>query len=171
MVYPLIYAGQRVTAALLTSMLPLESVKLSGTSRASTTTFSDDPDLTLQLEANATYAVEMYVHAAAVAAGDIKTIWTVPVGATGNKAVMGPSTAALDGNADNITMRSGVHGTSTVVTYNGVRDSSAQFYFFERATIVTISAGTLALQWAQSVSSVSSTIVGAGSYIRAKRTA
>jgi hypothetical protein len=172
MVYPIISAGQRITSSLLTSMLPLETFKTASTTRTSTTVFADDPDLTLQLEANATYFVEIHVVFGALAAEDIKTNWTTPSGSVGNRTANGPGSTALEGNADNVSGKYGLHGYGTTITYNGVRDSASnQAWFIETSKIVTTNAGTCALQWAQGTSGVTGTTVGVGSYMRAKRMA
>lgn len=169
--YPTINAATRVTGALLTSMLPILVNKTVSTDRAATTAFADDPDLQLPLLANATYFVEWDLICGGLAAADIKTSWNVTaVGGSGLKAVVGPGSAAADANADNIAARMGVHGFTTSVSYNGVRDGTAQlFRVYECANLATTAAGLIAVQWAQVTSNATASRVAAGSLGRATR--
>jgi hypothetical protein len=168
-----LYAGQRFTAALAAQMQPDWYVKGTGTTRASTTTFADDPDLIVPVLANKVYLIEFWVKAAALAAADIKTIWNVPAGTTGNRQVVGPGSTAADAGADNITSRWGVHAFATSIAYNGVRDSAANQFWFKEWAIVTVgaTAGNIALQWAQVTSNATGSVVAAGSYARSTQTA
>ncbi|WP_267244344.1 hypothetical protein [Streptomyces sp. PR69] len=177
MVYPDILAGRRITAALLRSMIPMEVYKPSNTDRASTTTLADDPDLTVELEGNATYRVEFWLHFAAInldggsPAGRFKTNWRVPSGATFLRGALGPDQGqSLSGTAGG-QGRWGVHASGTDVTY-GSRDSSTnQCIAIEDGIVFTSSAGTLALQWAQQVSYSGATRLGSGSYMKVRRIA
>ncbi|MGW3437047.1 hypothetical protein ACWDB3_07685 [Streptomyces bacillaris] len=170
--YPLILPGQDITEAMLNAMLPQFAFKAAHTDRASTTVFAADPDLFLPLAANAVYRVEAWLLYGASAAGDFKTSWSVPSGATGNRSVLGPGSTALDGGADNIAGRYGVHNFGTSINYNGVRDSTGNMVFvLEAATVVTASAGDVAVLWAQNASNATATRVGAGSILTARRLA
>ncbi|PZT70207.1 hypothetical protein DN402_31820 [Streptomyces sp. SW4] len=167
--YPVLYAGQRITAGLLSSMLPLEAYKGSDTTRTSTTTTTDDPDLVLTLEGNATYYVEIFIHYAAASTELLKTHWTVPSGATGFRSAWGPTqtVATSDPAGDG---RWGIHGFTTDVQY-GTR-SNANFLTMAKETgnvVTSSSGGTLALKWAQNTAGATGTRVAAGSYMRAKR--
>lgn len=169
--YPTPYAGQRITGSLLLSMLPLEAYKTTNLTRASTTTLVDDPDLVLTLEANATYVVEMFIKYASVTAEQLKTAWTVPAGANGGRSRVGISSTVNDtttgGPFGNVAL--GQHAFATTLTY-GTRNSTAnQVAAMEMGNVITTTAGTLALQWAQNTSGATGTIVAAGSYMRAKR--
>lgn len=170
--YPTILAGQRITSSLLNSMLWVEVWKTANTDRQSTTTFADDPDLTVTLDANATYRVEMFLHFAALDVARFKTSWTVPSGATGNRSAVGPDQGTiLSGTSSGGQGRWGVHAFTTSCTY-GTRDSATnQCFAQEEATVVTSSAGTLALQWAQATSNATATRLAAGSYMRVRRIA
>lgn len=169
--WPPIAAGQRVTAALLTSMLPQTVVKQAHTDRASTIIFSADPELTAPLEADAIYRVEFDLIAGAVTAGDIQTRWSLPVSASGLRIVNGPGSAAVDANADNIATRQGVHQFSpTTILYNGVRNSTSNYFRIYEYAIVTMGdAGNVTLEWTQGTSSPTATRVAAGSVLRVRR--
>ncbi|MFD5057438.1 hypothetical protein [Streptomyces sp. NPDC058394] len=171
--YPAIPAGQRITAALLASMLPLDAYKTAPTLRTSTTTFADDPDLVLALEAGATYWVEMWIKYAAVTAEQFKTTWTVPVGATGGRSRIGVSATVNDTSSGGPQGDGafGHHNFSTSLTY-GTRNSASNLSVaYEQGSVVTTTAGNIALAWAQGASGATGTLVGSGSYMRARRIA
>lgn len=152
------------------STLSNYAFKAGSTTRASTTTLADDPDLKMFLNANSTYFVEFFLTVAAIAAEDIKTAWTVPAGVTtANRRVLGPGSAALDSSADNIAVRMATHNYPTAAIYNGVRNSnSLQFQIQEVAIVRTgATAGYCAMQWAQNTSGATGTIVAADSFCRA----
>lgn len=168
--YPAIAAGQEITSDLLNGMIPIEVWKTANTDRSSTTTLADDTDLTVTLEASATYKVEMHLHYAAIDAAKFKTAWTVPSGATGNRSAVGAGSASTDATAAT-TGRFGVHAFTTSVTYGTRSSATNQCFALEEAVVFTSSAGTLALQWAQDSSSGTATRLGAGSYMRVRRIA
>src|SRR4051812_11958614 len=68
--------------------------------RSSTTTFADDPDLTLSVLANAVYEVRcsLLVHSASQAAGDFKMKFTAPAGAVLLATASGYDVAATTNN-------------------------------------------------------------------------
>lgn len=171
--YPDIAAGDDITVDLLQAMIPQHFYKTANTDRTSTTTFADDPDLTVSLEANAVYFVEMFILYAALDAADIKTEWTIPSGATGTKTCIGAaSDAVANANADSIEVRTGVHGFGTDVVYGAPRNSASNLQgALESGVVTTTNAGTLALAWAQNTSNGTATRVGSGSYMRVTRLA
>lgn len=172
--YPVITAGQRITGALLQSMLPQVAYKVANTDRTATTTLTDDPDLTLPLAANATYRIEMRIYFATTTgtgAPLFKTAWDVPSGATGNRTCMGPGSAATDSGGDNMAGHYGVHNPPTAVTYGGRGSSTNLCIALETAVLTTTTAGNVALQWAQATSSATPVRVGTGSSITATRIA
>ncbi len=170
--YPDIGASEDFTVETLRQMIPNYVIKSNSESRASTTTATDDSDLTFSVEANATYHVKFNVFAAAVTASDIKTSWTVPTGAGGLRKVSGPGSTAADGSADNVAGKFGVHGFTTEITYSGVRNSNTlQFWIYEEALlIVSGTAGNCAIKWAQATSGGTATIVYA-SWVEYRRIA
>jgi hypothetical protein len=161
-----------MTAALAGAMLPVDLYKVADTVRTSTTTLADDPDLTVALDASATYTVEMHLLHAALDAERVKTAWTVPASATGFKAVVGPDQGViLSGTSSGGTGRWGVHNFSTSVTYGSRNSSTLLCYALERGLVTTTNAGTLALQWAQATSGGTGSRMSAGSYLCVKRIA
>ncbi len=170
--FPDITVGDLWTADLAASMLPDEIIKTTATIRASTTTLSDDPDLTVPVLANATYFIEMYIRYVSLSTPLFRTAWNSPAGATGNRAVLGPASTALDTNGDPVQMHSSAIPLSTGITYGDLDSTANQAWALETAIVVIGgTAGNVALQWAQSVSNASNTAVSAGSYIRSKRVA
>ena len=169
--YPNILGLQSISATVLDSMLPLFEIKSGSTTRASTTTLADDPDLVLSLPAASTWEVEIWVQYAGLDTANIQTAWDAPSDATGLRQVLGPASNAVNTNADQISMRAGVHGFSTSVTYGCARNSTNQQGFFERGLVTMNSAGNIALQWAQATSNATATQVDGGSIIRAWRLA
>lgn len=170
--YPVWEVGDLVTADGLTAMQPDTTYKSTTTTRASTITPTDDPDLvTPTLAINATYFVEFFLRYGVLSGIGLRTAWNVPGGLlTSNKEVTGPGTAAADANADNLGMRSGVHAYATNITYGGRTVVANQSRAYECGVIFTGgTAGTITLQWAQVVSSATGTTVNAGSFVRVQR--
>jgi hypothetical protein len=168
--YPPIGGGDDITADLLMSMLPRIIVKSTATTRSNTTTFSDDPEMSMTLSANATYFVEFFLYYSAIDAEKFATKWTVPSGVTGNRSTLGPGSSANQANMDNVSMRSGVHAFTTTGLY-GTRNSSNQAFAYETGVLVTTSSGTVALQWTQGTSGSTGTTLYNTSFMRVTRLA
>jgi hypothetical protein len=172
--FPGYTAGQRLTAADLAAGDALIIYKTTSTDRTSTTTFTDDPELTFALTGSAIYVVEFYLFYAGNT-GLMQTKWTVPSGASGNRSAMGPGSTSTGGTgsaADNISMRSGVHGYTTAVLYgNRGVGSLNQLIAVETSLLTTASAGTCAISWTQGTSNAAATRMGAGSWARVLRVA
>ena len=167
--YPTVSAGQRITGTLLQSMLPDIIWKTANEDRLSTTTLTADSDLTTTLEANAVYLVEIEAHYATMSAAGFQTDWTVPSGATGGRSSV--SNGSAQTSYLDVPGNFGVHNFSTAVSHGDRNSSSNQLWLMERGVVTTTSAGTLALRWAQDVSTASTTRVGAGSFMTVRRLA
>ncbi|MET8694678.1 hypothetical protein ABZV65_19295 [Streptomyces bauhiniae] len=133
-------------------------------------TLTDDPDLTIQLDAGAVYKVEYHLHYAATDAARFRTAWTVPPAAAGNRSAIGPDQAQiLSATSSGGTGRWGVHNFGTACIY-GTRDSNNnQCVALEEALVTTTSAGTCALQWAQQNTNATASRLAAGSFMRVTR--
>lgn len=168
--YPVWLAGQDITASKLQDMVENVTVKSISTDRASNTTLTLDPDLQFAAAAGVTYWVRFYCWFAAVPAADVKTSWTIPAGVTGNRSVQGPGSAASQADMDNISMRHGVHGYATSISY-GSRTSAANHFLVVEESVVQVSAtaGTIGLNWAQVVSDVTASQLRAGSTLTYRR--
>lgn len=168
--WPPIAAGDDLTADLLSEMLPRIIVKPAATTITSSTSLTADPDLTMALEANATYFVEFYIRYTAINAEKFKTTWTVPSGAGGNRAVIGPGSSANDTNLDNSEGRFGAHAYGTAVGYGTRNSATNQCSVIETAVLITgSSAGSVTLNWGQSTSGSTGTTVDAASLMRVTR--
>jgi hypothetical protein len=169
MAYPVIAAGQRVTAGLLVSMLPLSVAKIADEPRASTVTMASDSALTLPVEANATYQMEAYVvysqNLAASSTSGIKVGWSGPSGS---------SLQWSSGGTDGPTSLTGQDVTSNSISQTRSLPSNlATFMRGDAIGLLTVgaTAGAFAFSWAQVSSSATQTIVRAGSWLRLLRTA
>ncbi|MET7429646.1 hypothetical protein ABZT16_11690 [Streptomyces flaveolus] len=166
------WATGRTAGAATPLGVPRFAWKTANTDRANTTTFTDDPDLTMQLDANAVYHVELHLHFGAIDAARFRTAWTVPSGASGTRCALGPDQGQiLSSTSSGGTGRFGVHNFTTACIY-GCRDSIASFTFaMEEGTVFTTSAGTCALQWTQATSNATATRLASGSFMRVTRLA
>ncbi|MFL1903074.1 hypothetical protein ACJWDR_28815 [Streptomyces tauricus] len=174
--YPLIYSGQRITGLLLQQMMPDVIAKGTNEDRSSTTTLTNDSELVATLEANALYHIQFFIHFAAIEAAQIQTQWAVPASATGVRSAASAAWtlaggAATASAADGGYHRSGVHAYTTAVRYGTRASASNQVVAQEESILTTVSAGTLALQWAQAVSNATATRVAAGSSLHVRRLA
>lgn len=172
--YPLHTGGPELAAELLGDMRPLWGLKTSDTSRASTTTCSDDPELFVSgLVANAIYEIEFFIMFSGDNSGNLKTNWTLPTGATGTRLCGGPASTASDAAANNINVRWGVHNVNTDIIYSCTRDSVTLFVWAWERGIIRMgnTAGTVALSWAQGSSFATETIVQNDSWVVATRLA
>jgi hypothetical protein len=172
--YPNIQPGATITADLLNKMMPQVIYKPAHTDRASTTTFTDDPDLIVPLEANGVYYVRMMLHHASTDATRFKTMWRVPSGTLGgNRSCVGPDQGQiLSGTSSGGTGRWGVHNFSTASTYGNRNDAGNQAFAMEEGVIFMGSTpGTLALQWAQATSGATNTRLAQGSFMEVRRLA
>lgn len=176
--YPAVAAGQRITASLLSSMLPDVVVKVADEGPlASTTTLQNDDELFLSTEASAKYDLDVQIFAITAntdIAGDIKLGFTFPAGATLHFTGAGPHNSDLtsgsssNGNGEWVARMSATSGT-TNIPYGmsgiaiGVRISGT--------LITSTTAGTLQLQWAQNTSDPDGLTVLAGSRMTLRRVA
>ncbi len=137
--------------------------KTADTSRTSTTTMANDPDLTFSVDGSSTYLVELILVYSGDAAGDFKSNWSLPSNASANMWILGQPTSQPE--RDTTTMRTGVHTATGDVTlgctgptwWNG---ASMTMY------LITDSSGTVTLRWAQNASNATATIIRAGSLIK-----
>lgn len=143
-----------------------------------TNTFLIDPELQVELEANAVYWVEFYVHATAISTGaGIRTNWATPTTATGLKECVGVDQGVTLDNTGSPggggTPRLGVHQFGSNIGY-GFRspNNSYQFSIIERGLLSTgVGPGTLALNWAQIASDAADSSIQAGSHLTVRRLA
>lgn len=140
-------------------------VKAGNTSRASTTTLADDPDLVFSVDANTKYRVTMMLLVAAQVANDFKMDFTLPAGASFNYAMSTQTTGAAVYSDDQIFPV--VAGTSTAI--GGLAGVGSAVGMVDGLLAVAGTAGTFKLQWAQLVSGASATSLMANSWLEARR--
>jgi hypothetical protein len=131
-------------------------------------TLNNDTVLRFTASANTKYRVELFAMCSGTG-GNIKMAWSVPSGATGTRAVLGP--AANSVSRDDTNMRTGAHGFTTEVTYGLNSDSG--YTTVQENFIITIgvTGGDVILQHAQGTSSATQTIMRAPSFMVVKKLA
>ncbi len=166
--YPTITAGDRATADLLNSMLPLFAYKDANTARTSTTTLADDPDLVIAVEAVAIYKLTASLRVLGAAAGDFKMQFNTP-GATGSGSwgayMLSLAAATVDDTKNSI--RTTMDNPRSIGT---VSTSSGQAILIQ-GLVRTSTAGNFTLSWAQDTSSATATTLEADSWVELKRVA
>lgn len=130
--------------------------------RVSTTTLAVDTDLVITVEANATYALSGHLQFSAAAGGDIKFDWLIPAGASLNWALLGTGTVNFTDNDASIVSATTARGARG----NG---STVQSANPQGTLVVSSTAGSIQLRWAQNTSNATGTILKAGSRIRLDR--
>lgn len=139
--------------------------KTSNESVTSSTTFQDDNDFFLSVEANALYVVELYLSIVGNTSGDFKMQWTVPSGTDGIRwrQTLVTGAAADTDNKSQIDTISGGSSASGVLSTTSPRAFLSEIMSVDTAG----TSGTLTLQWAQNGSNANPTTIQAGSFMRA----
>lgn len=168
--FPVLFAGQRFTAALAGQMEPDYYVKNTATARASNITTVDDPDLVIPVVAGEVCLCEFWVKYNSPAVSSpptLKTTWGSPTGTAFNRQVTGAGSAETNGNADSMLSHWGVHGQGTGESY-GARGAGGQQLWLLEWAIVTVggSAGNITFQWGQTTSNTNPVTVNSGSYAK-----
>lgn len=145
--------------------------KTSDTSRASTTSPTDDPDLTFAVDANSHYAFEIWLimNDASSGTADFKFQWNVPAStsmdwgglsttATNSWMIVGTGSvpSALNTVSSVLTQGGGNAAGNTGVMYSGVIHTAG-------------TSGSATWQWSQNTSNGSNVTLKAGSYIRYRK--
>lgn len=170
--YPSVYAGQRLTATLVASMLPIYAAKTGSTDRTSTTTISADPDLQVALEANAEYEFSFMLRIGGNQTGKIDIQMTTPSGATGSYSCTRLSSSATADTGDATEVRSSTRLLFNVETTFSPVSTTAHQVLIGRGRVITSStAGTFSVDWAQNVSNATATTMHSDSFIKMIRMA
>lgn len=180
--YPTPLAGQRLTAALLRSMQPLELRKTADTPRAANTTTTADPHLQFTAEANAVYTWSGWVRYDGPTAGDLVVAFVAPTGSLGSwgghgvgSTIIGAtSTPTLEidtSRANGYMIRSESNDVTQLRTYGCLGVGNGLALLISGTLRVGATAGTWGLSWAQSVSNASATTLFTDSYISLQRIA
>lgn len=161
--YPTIQAGQRITASLLQEMLPLWAVKAAATSRASTVTLADDPDLVISIPRTGTWAYEVWLNYTGGVLGSSDLKVRMNYSGTSSFDVFGV-------NGINTTATSQFNGSGGTAAGTGIAlGTSGSTYYTAQitGTVVATTTGNLSLQWSQNTSSATATNLRQGCWIRA----
>ena len=145
--------------------------KTADTSRASTTTMSDDPHLTTTLAASATYLIYAYLAYQAGTTGDINVAFTQPSGAAGSWQGTGLGrgvTASIGTDGFTVRMNTNDIGTTQPRSFGGDTTNQAVQIM---GIVRTSSAGTFAVQWSQASSDATATILRTDSWMQLTRVA
>jgi hypothetical protein len=142
--------------------------KTANLDRSSTTTFTDDTDLIVAVDANEVYEVRcsLLVHSSSAAAGDFKMKFTAPAGAVMLATATGYDTTATTTN-NLVTTGLTLNTTASF----GVVQTAEPWNPVQISGVLTTSgtAGNFTLQWAQNVSSATVTRLQAQSFLSLNR--
>ena len=165
------YAGSRLTASAVNEYLvnTRYATKPGDTSRASTTTLTADPDLSVAVDASKSYWLDILIlYTAASGSGDFKYTFGAPTGAVfyGTAVVIAADTLVA-------AFTYSPSGGATISTTELVVSAGSGAIPVRLSGVLTTSttAGNLALSWAQNTSSGTATVVKAGSYMCLRRVA
>jgi hypothetical protein len=161
---PVWTVGQVLNASDVNSwFIPLAAYKGSDTSRASNTTPSADPDLTLAVASSAVYKFSLTVDYNALAAADLAVILTGPASSTIGSAVSCVDTSATTTSVGftALTVRNGTLPTGSLIV-GGLGAADASF-MWEGILTTSSTSGSFTFTWAQGTTSTTATIVRAGS--------
>jgi hypothetical protein len=164
--YPQILAGQDGVASLLQAFAPLNAYKAVDTSRASFTTLTADPDLSIPVAANAEYYWQCFLdyEGGTQGSSDLKLQWSVPSGTGAHFMALGISTSGSPvALGIRLVSSAGAFGTSGAGTLWGLM-------MWGRLTTAATT-GSFTLTWCQNTSSATPTIVHTGSSLLLARLA
>ena len=151
--------GDVLTAADMDAWaVPLAAIKAGDTSRTSTTTLANDPDLSLTYAGPASYRFWLFLDYEGGTAGASDLKFTFVVG-SGTLRWTGVYTLAVGGPSP-ATIQTG--STLAAAATAGTVPPNLEAVTLQ-GTLVTTAPGTLTLQWAQNTSSATSTILHAQS--------
>lgn len=153
-----------LTGTLLNGLPPARAVKTINTSRSSTTTPTADPELTVSIPAAGVYLIEGLLVAGG---GTGATTLGGTIGFTGtfDDTVL-PFVTSYDTSGTKVDQIA--FNTSAYQLLNSPLGATYYQGYF-RGMLRATSAGTLSFNWAQYISSTSTTVLRAGSYLQATR--
>lgn len=135
--------------------------KSADTARTSTTTLTNDPHLSVAVQANAVYVVTCNLKYDGAAAGDLKVGWTVPSSASLDWTLVGLGAAAAAYTDDQV----GGFQTLSTPTIGAIAAGTFAGLLMVGLLVTSVTAGSLVLQWAQGTSSGTATTVFANSFL------
>jgi hypothetical protein len=161
-------AGAKLRASVLQSLItevrPIAVRKSADESLTSNTTLQNDDELTVAVEANATFDFKLLIRYDATAASDLKTQLVLPSGGTAFYVAHGIA-------AGDSTWRLFDSTEASVHSFEGAGAGTVRNVTFLGHIVTSSTAGSATLQWAQATSGGTATIVKAGSFFVIRRTA
>lgn len=162
--YPVYFAGQRLTAALLSAGLPLMAKKTVDEGLNTNITVQPDDELFVPVVAGASYHAEAWVfYSAASNTPDIRINWTYPAGATFVRTDWGAPPASTSTN-DVVEM-----STATTADVGRAAGTTQRSIYMQGDLVVSSTAGNFRLVWAQVTSDAGTVSVKAGSFLKLTR--
>jgi hypothetical protein len=168
-VYPVLSAGQRITAGLLTEMLPLSARKTTSTQRTNTTTLTNDPELVVTLAVGGVYEMTGKLLYRAHSSADLRVTFS------------GPLNSFVDYTAHGLLV--GASGTTGDVAHThfwlgnqltlggAAAENTTQLTAFLHGYVNAGAGGPWALQWAQNTANAVGTILVINSFLTYRRIA
>jgi hypothetical protein len=142
-------------------------IKTSDTSRASTTTNTDDPHLVMDVDANTNYWVTLFLIYSAGPTPDIKIGFAAPSGSVFNyvsDAIGSTATSTVS------TVSRTLQGLGSTPSPGGVTDNTVRILALPKGVLrVGSTSGSFRFQWSQLSSSVQTTIVRQNSILILRR--
>lgn len=163
--FPSVLAGQRITATLLNSMVPLTIVKPGDQSVTNSTVLVNDNDLVLPVVASGSYIVAAFINYEGGTQGsaDFKFQFTVPASGT---LKINPTYVDTSGN-----FHTGNNLVAATTLTAGTNGAGVPRNLVIAGTFVnSVTAGNIQLQWAQNTGNATATIVHVGSSLALWRT-
>lgn len=158
-----ILAGVDVTSAAL-NQIGSYVYKTANTSRPSTTTPTDDPHLTMAVEASSVYAIEMFwKFSTSGSTGGFKYAFGLPTGATFD--------AEFDATESSGSNYEFVVDSTSSHTGNVNSGATTRVVATIKGQLTTTDAGTFAFRWSQVSSDAAATIVYAGAWLKVSKIA
>lgn len=145
--------------------------KTADTTRTSTVTMTDDPHLTVNVAASATYIIYAYLIYNAGTTGDINVAFTQPTGAAGSWQGTGLGrgvTASIGTDGFTVRMNTNDIGTTQPRSYGGDTTNQAVQIM---GIVRTSSSGAFTVQWSQAASDATGTILRTDSWMQLVRVA
>lgn len=155
-----VYAGSRLTAALINSIAPLGAIKPTDQQVTSSTAMVNDNALSAPVAAGAVYLFQSYIDYTGGTRGssDIQWQWSVPVGATLRYQA---DYENLSGNfTGGLTLLGSTVGQAATTGGGGLLGIKMM-----GSLVVSSTAGTIQFQWSQNTSNGTPTVVKAQSYL------
>ena len=151
---------------------PLYARKTADESVTSSTTYQNDDELSLSVIANAVYEFRAMIIYEGATAGDIKTQWTMPTGATQYWVANdhpANATLATDSTDKGYIISTGASPVGSTSGAIGTGAANALVAVHTGLLVMGSTAGTFRLQWAQDTSSGTATKVKVGSFVTLQR--